>query len=89
MKGRLTKIESSHNNLRTSQVEGTYEALPKVGERFKLVSESLDSEIRNQGGSRLIDTSPVQQILSASNEVIEFKTTNSHYLFERLETQEQ
>ena len=55
--GILEKIKSSHNNLRTSTMQGVYEKFPEVGEIFIIQGEGLAF------GNRLIYTSPVKEIL--------------------------
>ena len=80
MNYRLSKIESSHNNLKTSEVVGFYLDAPTVGERF-LFFEKLTAE----GGRsyRVIDTSPVREILLINHGII-LKTLNSTYRLEEI-----
>jgi hypothetical protein len=78
--GTLTKIFSTHNNLRTPTVSGVYDDLPSAGERFTLVGKSLSAE----EGFRLVTTSPVEQTWKVSmggRDVVCFKTENSVYGF--------
>lgn len=75
MKVRLTKIESSHNNLRTDIVEGDLLYWPGVGESIIVTAKPLV-----EGGMRLVRTSPVSKI-----EGDLFHTLNSVYRLERLD----
>lgn len=76
MKVRLTRLESSHRNLRTDSVEGDAPRLPKVGHRFSMAAAPLDPA----ADIRLIETSPVFELVPGG-----FKTMNSHYQLEVLE----
>lgn len=79
---RLTKLQSTHNRLRTDDVVGEYIALPKVGERFSFVGESLDPEIQALGGARLIQTSTVVNVSKDDNGHYVIETANSTYRLE-------
>lgn len=71
--GVLKKIESSHNNLRTSEMEGVFSEFPKIGESFQIFGKGLKI------GNRLIYTSPIKEILESDDNSITFKTHYSKY----------
>jgi len=71
--GILNKIESTHNNLRTSSMEGVFFEFPNIGETFRIFGEGL------YFGNRLIETTPVSEIIELSTDHIMFKTANSTY----------
>ncbi len=71
----LEKISHNPNALRTNSVIGYYLALPKIGERFEMVSKSLTEGLE----ARLISTSPVSSITKIDEKVTEFTTLNSRY----------
>lgn len=73
----LTKIESTHKNLRTDEVYGVCEKLPKKGEGFRMYSQGLWIK----DGVRLVTTSPVGTVLR-DGDVMHFKTENSTYRLE-------
>ena len=75
MKVKLTKIESTHSNLRTDTVEGMCTNLPEVGMSFVLWSEPLTTGHHY----RQVATSPVQSVEVLSADVLRFKTLNSIY----------
>ena len=75
MKVRLTRIESSHSNLRTDTVEGDLLYWPVVGESIIITAEPLV-----ESGMRLVRTSSVCKI-----EGDLFHTRNSVYRLERLD----
>lgn len=78
MKGKLIRLASSNNNLRTNEVVGTFDSLPAEGKEFKMFAESL-----TPGGLfRLVATSPVSKILSAKDNNYLF---NSHFSTYELE----
>jgi len=70
----LTKLESTHSNLRTETVVGEAALLPRVGHPFFMTSESLT----DKEAVRYIRTTPVV-LVNQNNGVIEFSTLNSNY----------
>jgi hypothetical protein len=79
IRGKLIKLESTHSNLRTTEVEGIAPQIPQVGESFMLVGKALDP---SAGNARLIHTTPVKEIIDEMAESFIFKTENSTYRFE-------
>jgi len=82
--GILEKINSTHNNLRTSTMQGVFEDFPNVGEQFLIFGEGL------KFGNRMIHTTPVAEVLEIGKdqddlEYIVFKTANSKYRLTLLE----
>jgi hypothetical protein len=73
-KVKLTKIKSSHKNVRTDEIVGFTYALPQEGEPFCLLSKGLSM------GVRVIKTTPVKNLKEES-----FTTENSEYGFEVVE----
>jgi hypothetical protein len=73
-KVKMSRIESSHQNLRTDEIEGYASSLPLVGENFILLSKGLEV------GVRVVRTTPVTELRDSS-----FKTQNSTYGFEVIE----
>jgi len=71
----LTKLFSSHENLRTRSVMGFSHDLPVVGEPFVLFSNPLDPA----ASIRVVRTTPVEKTLDPPNGSSEFWTANSHY----------
>lgn len=78
MKGKLIRLASSNNNLRTNEVIGIFDSLPVEGKEFKMLAESL-----TPGGTfRLVTTSPVSKIISSKENNYLF---NSHFSTYELE----
>ena len=77
---KLTKISSSHSNLRTNEVLGNVFELPKIGEPFHIVSQSLTEK----NLTRHVTTSRVTSIKQINDQKIEFSTQNSLYEIEIL-----
>jgi hypothetical protein len=78
MRGTLTKIFSTHTNLRTPSVEGKFSRLPSAGQSFCMIAPSLAEE----GLFREVTTSVVDQtwkVESNGKTIICFKTQNSVY----------
>ena len=69
----LTKIKSTHNNLRTDTIEGIAPNLPQKETCFYLYGQGLEF------GTRLIATSLVKEIINRTDESIDFETQNSTY----------
>lgn len=74
---KLTKITSTHLNLRTPEIVGECTHLPAKGQPFVMTGQSLTPE----GVLRLIITSLVQKTKRLSNK-ISFATENSTYELE-------
>lgn len=82
-KVKLTKVASSHNNVRTDVVEGVTPTWPpEVGTGFVLFGEGLEVP----GSVRMIGTTPIQEVkpLMSGPDCQEFviKTENSTYRLE-------
>lgn len=78
-KGKLIKIESNHNLLRTDEIVGSWPFFPEVGSGFVIYSEPLDKEGNTV---RYVRTSKVQEIEQLYDKIWEFKTQNSTYRLE-------
>jgi len=76
-KGTITKISDNDNAVRTPSMDGYFDNLPEIGERFNIIGESLTKGLT----ARLISTSPVQG-MDISGRYIMFKTENSDYTLE-------
>jgi len=74
MKGKLVKIKSTHNNVRTSEIVGEYNESPAVGQRFRMTAPPLDPTYY----TRVVVTTPVQNSETVGN-VTRFTTENSTY----------
>lgn len=71
----LTRLDSTRSRLRTDEVVGWADGLPRVGSSFHLVGEPLE-----EGDARLVSTSPVSEVRHHTKEgSLEFWTQNSHY----------
>jgi len=82
--GVLEKINSNHNNLRTTSMQGVFESFPDVGEQFIIFGEGIEF------GNRMIHTTPVKEILELGKDnedldYILFNTANSKYRLTLLE----
>ena len=75
MKAKLTRIQSKHQNLRTDEIVGQTEELPRIGSPFTLIANPL---VRF-ANFRLVRTTPVRVIWNNSRTEYEFWTENSHY----------
>lgn len=81
----LTRLSSSHQNLRTPEIIGEIARLPQVGEPLLLVGAPLDPE----ANVRLIETTPITEIrLHTEEGSLEFWTCNSHYGLQILDMDE-
>lgn len=86
----LVKVESTHNNLRTKDVDGYCLDLPQKGDQFLLFAEPLEEKLAE---FRLIHTTEVKEI----DHVIEgkdfgqinFKTKNSTYELHYVEKEDE
>lgn len=76
---KLTRITSTNNNFRTTDVIGQCNDYPTIGESFIMVAPPLEG-----GDIRYIETTPVQAVDKGHGDpgVLEFRTKNSHYKFE-------
>lgn len=83
-KVKLTKIKSTHSNLRTDTVEGVTYGLPEVGKGFTMFGEPLDPNVGNMRG---VYTTEIKVCDRTGNEFM-FVTENSTYKLEVLETLE-
>jgi hypothetical protein len=72
---KLTKLQSSHNNLRTSSIEGWCFDLPQVGSSFAMMAPPLA-----EGNVRMINTTQVKSMSSTDDGSIQFETENSLYV---------
>lgn len=84
---KLKKIESSHNNLKTSEILGWAPNLPKEGEKFFMYAKSLEIP----DGTRYVRTTriqKVQDILTGKVPEILFYTQNSTYALEIIDESE-
>lgn len=88
MKCKLTKIRSTHSNLRTDEILGETLCLPVAGMCFVLDSDALSPiPVDMPEGSyylRRIMTTPVQSVERMENEYL-FVTENSTYKLELLD----
>ena len=77
MNGTLTKISSTHQNLRTPSVVGEFDSLPAAGDVFTMTAPPLV-----EGAFRYIETSLIEQTWSSvlgGKTIVCFKTENSVY----------
>jgi hypothetical protein len=72
---RLTRVTSTHQNLRTDEVVGDAMQLPIVGRSFVMMAPPLDPTAT----VRMVATGPVKALLADG-----FTTENSHYKLEVL-----
>lgn len=81
----LSRLSSSHQNLRSSEIIGEIDRLPQVGKPLLLVGAPLDPE----ASVRLIETTPITEIRHHTEEgSLEFWTRNSHYGLQILDMDE-
>jgi hypothetical protein len=80
---KLTKIKSTHNNLRTDVIEGKTFKLPEVGDSFAMFGEPLTEGF----DTRAVYTTEIKVCDRQGNEFM-FVTENSTYKLEVLETLE-
>lgn len=77
MRGILTRIDGGVA-LRTNSVEGEFEQLPTVGEKFIILGEPL-----TEGTDvRVVSTSPVVAVDDPTQQTMFIKTENSLYKLE-------
>lgn len=77
IKCKLTKLESTNENLRTNEIIGETNKLPEVGFNFHIVSTPIDKSF----SYRKVSTSEVQYVIKEENFYI-FDTHNSKYKLE-------
>jgi hypothetical protein len=75
---KLKKIESTHENLRTDEINGMSHDLPEVGQSFTLIADPLE---RANPHKRVVTTTPVVKVTKTGNEMV-FETANSVYSIE-------
>lgn len=75
MRVKLTKIQSTHQNLRTNEIEGETGRLPTIGERFSLFGKALNTAAH----LRVVVTTEVRETKTLSSGTIRFETENSTY----------
>ena len=78
MRGKIKKIVSNHNNLRTTEMEGEFSEPPTVGQPFTIFGEALEEK----EGVRMIRTTPVKEVGLITGGDLVFKTENSEYELE-------
>lgn len=81
MKCKLTRVKSTHNNLRSDVIIGECDRPPMVGYEFYMEADPFEAD----GGRRYVRTTPVVSFepdVKISTWL--FNTRNSTYLFEEL-----
>ena len=78
MQGKLTRLTSNHNILRTDDITGSFMYMPAQGDQFTIVGTSLTATSNH----RIVTTSPIQLVIRISETELEFRTLNSHYKLE-------
>jgi hypothetical protein len=81
---KLTKIDSSHDIVRTNEIVGVAVKLPEIGATFQMLSEPLDTSMG--ANARYFETSPVQNIFKNDDGTQVIHTTYSIYELEVLST---
>ena len=77
---KLTKIESTHTNLRTNEMEGRTGSIPEVGHDIRIFGEGIEF------GMRMIHTTEVKEsTFDKETKIFTFKTQNSTYSLEVLD----
>lgn len=74
MKGKLKKIVSTHNNLRTTEMEGEFHKPPIIGQDFVIFGKALTEGM----DVRMIRTTTVKDIKDLDGRFV-FFTQNSEY----------
>lgn len=75
MRAKLTRIQSSHRNLRTDEMVGSISKVPEVGEECVIFGEPLTPGAL----ARMIHTTKIGRVEKKSSGRYEFWTKNSHY----------
>ena len=79
---KLTKIESTHSNLRTNDMEGKTGSIPEVGYDIMVFGQSLTPGM----DARVIHTTEVKEsVYDKTTKTFTFKTQNSTYTLEILD----
>lgn len=73
-KATLIKVQSTHNNLRTDEIEGRFADPPTLGHSFGFFADPLDETM----DIRVVTTSRVQSVQQTEEGFI-FSTLNSTY----------
>lgn len=74
MKGKLVRIKSNHENMRTTEMIGEFVWPPTIGKCFRIFGESLTEGEKY----RVIMTTKVKEIKREEG-IITFKTANTTY----------
>lgn len=82
-KVKLTKIRSTHSNLRTDEIEGYTPRMPEAGEAFVMMALPLYKSLQ-EGFMREIKTTMVQRVMEDEDGSLRFETRNSQYKLEKL-----
>lgn len=80
---RLRKIESTHDRVRTDVIEGDLVNDLQEGASCMIMGEALTPTIRDEGGVRWFESTPIQSLVREGN-VFRFTTLNSKYELEIL-----
>jgi len=80
MRAILTRLQSSHSNLRTDVIEGETHQMPEVGKPFLLIGAPLD--IKEVDYRRYVCTSPIVHIAWEDLSKCRLHTENSIYSLE-------
>lgn len=79
---KLTKIESTHSKMRTSEMVGKTGSIPQVGFDIKVFGESLTDSL----AFRAIHTTEIKEVTyDTKTKIFIFKTQNSTYQLEVLD----
>ncbi len=81
IRAKLTKISSTHENLRTNEMVGGIPKIPEVGETCVIVGRALTPGV----SARMIHTTKISKVERISSKQYEFWTKNSHYGLRLLE----
>ena len=76
--GKLIKIESTHDNMRTDEFDGHFAFLPEEGGSFVIYGEPISENM----SVRYIRTSMIKSVEWIYEKIVEFKTQNSTYHLE-------
>ena len=77
----MTKVESTHKNLRTDVVKGLAPELPQIGKHFFMYSNEV---LTPDTSIRYVYTSLIQDVKEKDNEIV-FRTENSVYVLSNIE----
>lgn len=79
MKVLLTRLSSNHEKLRTSEIQGWTNDVPREGHPFQMTAPPLEV-----GSHRLVWTTPVTEVTKVGESSFLFKTANSSYKLDLL-----